>query len=91
VYCLESPDLPAGLDVQDVRIDASVAPARTPEGVTVALVAQWFDDETWPYDGAADGIARTGVPGRSFSAALTPYHHRANRGPATMRVWMPCE
>ncbi|MFB2600265.1 glycoside hydrolase family 127 protein [Herbiconiux sp. P17] len=90
VFCLESPDLPEALDVEDVRIDASIAPALTADGIRVALVAQRFDDEAWPYDpaSAASGSAQAG---ESFSAALTPYHLRANRGPATMRVWLPCE
>ncbi|WP_382308156.1 glycoside hydrolase family 127 protein [Herbiconiux sp. UC225_62] len=90
VYCLESPDLPGGLDVDAVRLDASAPPTLGTDGITVALVPQSFDDGAWPYR-TTDGSLPGGTAGAAFAAALIPYHRRANRGPATMRVWMPCE
>ncbi|MEX1134827.1 MAG: hypothetical protein WED83_08295 [Acidimicrobiia bacterium] len=32
---------------------------------------------------------RAGGPGPDVDVPLVPYHHWANRGPATMRIWIP--
>jgi hypothetical protein len=40
---------------------------------------------TWPYGG------RPGPDGRAATVTLVPYHLWANRGPATMRIWLPEE
>ncbi|MFB9717276.1 hypothetical protein [Planobispora longispora] len=39
----------------------------------------------WPYASSPDGR----VPGADVRLRLVPYHRWGNRGPATMRVWMP--
>jgi DUF1680 family protein len=41
-----------------------------------------FADQPWPSKPALAGSSDVMVP-------LTPYHNWANRGPSTMRVWMP--
>ena len=40
--------------------------------------------EAWPYH-----QERHENEGERVRARLTPYHRWANRGPATMRVWLP--
>jgi uncharacterized protein len=47
----------------------------------------------WPYTGQADGAAaapaRAAPPGVAAQLTLIPYHLWGNRGPASMRVWLP--
>ncbi len=90
VYCAESVDLPDGRDVDAVRVDTSTAPADGPDDTVVApgeLAAPGeTPDAAWPYGppdpAAAPAAEPTGV-------VLVPYHSWANRGPSTMRVWLP--
>ncbi|MFI5877128.1 glycoside hydrolase family 127 protein [Streptomyces sp. NPDC051445] len=92
VYCAESVDLPDGHDVDAVRVDPSTGPEDGPDGTVVAAgeLAPPSDgraNEAWPYPplgqvAAAPAAERTGV-------VLVPYHSWANRGPSTMRVWLP--
>lgn len=94
VYCAESVDLPDGREVDAVRVDPSAAPEDGPDDTVVApgrLVDRTDPgDAPWPYrapDRAAAPAAertaeRTGV-------VLVPYNSWANRGPSTMRVWLP--
>ncbi|GEK23361.1 hypothetical protein CXY01_38810 [Cellulomonas xylanilytica] len=83
VLALESVDL-GGTDVSDVRLDLG-AGVREVDGrvlVTVATVPP--ADGPWPY-GDPSGLPdapRSEVP-------LIAYHDWANRGPSTMRVWLP--
>ncbi|MFF1635197.1 glycoside hydrolase family 127 protein [Leifsonia sp. NPDC058248] len=86
VLCVESVDLPEGMSVNELRIDGGSDP-RVRDGRTVVSArAVGFESREWPYVGGPDEPVDTGA----FEIALTPYYHRANRGPATMRVWMPC-
>lgn len=86
VLCVESVDLPAGADVAQLRVDDTVAPRlRDGRPVVVARLAL-FEPTSWPYDPES----KRSEIGGALEVALTPYHRRANRGPATMRVWMPC-
>jgi uncharacterized protein len=76
VYCVETADLPSGIELEDVTIVPSTAPETEPrpdvgDGV-VGLAAT----------GRTDGGA--GVPIRAI-----PYHAWANRSVAAMRVWIP--
>ncbi|WP_375387384.1 glycoside hydrolase family 127 protein [uncultured Amnibacterium sp.] len=83
VLCLESVDLPAGLagrSVDDVRLASA---AVTPD-LTVALrVHDDDDDDGWPYGPERPRASTAGT------ARLVPYHSWANRGPSTMRIWLP--
>ncbi|HKE16008.1 MAG TPA: beta-L-arabinofuranosidase domain-containing protein [Kofleriaceae bacterium] len=94
VYCLESVDLPGGVGIDGVAVDTSAppldAPAAGESGPQVSVSVPVFSaaqDERprWPYGperppaaAAAEGPLR-----------LVPYHARANRGPAAMRVFLP--
>lgn len=91
VYCVES--VGGIADVADVRVDVSVAPL---DGDGVVTVKAWLeesgpDDGMWPY-GAPD--PELGGRGESPSSGtrdvdLIPLARWGNRGPVTMRVWMP--
>ncbi|WP_328467908.1 glycoside hydrolase family 127 protein [Actinoplanes sp. NBC_00393] len=85
VYALESVDLPGGLTVDDVRVDPDEPPRLVDGRVVVHLRQVAASDRTWPY---TDGPAR--APGADLGEIpLVAYHDWANRGPATMRVWLP--
>ncbi|MCX4760277.1 glycoside hydrolase family 127 protein [Streptomyces sp. NBC_01275] len=91
VYCAESVDLPNGHDVDAVRADPSTAPQDGPgDTVVVAGDTTAYDaqpDDFWPYRplDAPSGPQAAQPAG----IVLVPYHSWANRGPSTMRVWLP--
>ncbi|GCB43350.1 glycoside hydrolase family 127 protein [Streptomyces sp. NL15-2K] len=90
VYCAESVDLPRGHEVDALRVDASVEP-EDGVGETVVVAGELTahaeqGGRTWPYEPlgrqATTAAERAGI-------TLVPYHSWANRGPSTMRVWLP--
>jgi DUF1680 family protein len=90
VYCAESVVAPDALDLQSIVVEPGTARECAIEGVAgvpgVAVrVRELIVDSSagWPYDGPRSerGLRRT--------LTLIPYHAWANRGPATMRVWLP--
>lgn len=86
VLCLESVDLPADLadaSVDDVRLASEELTERDGR-VWVDLAVEGEDDAAWPYGPAAGARAE-----RRVSAPLVAYHDWANRGPSTMRIWLP--
>ena len=86
VLCLESPDL--GGDVGVSVVDAGAAPVERDGEVLVPVALRRLDEPAWPY-GASPAPAGTVDDGAFGLVPLVPYHRWANRGPATMRVWMP--
>ena len=92
VYCLESPDLPAGVRLRDVRIPADIELAarydrRLLGGVTVvegkALArpqADWNDQLYRQFEPRAS---------KPINLRLIPYSVWQNRGPSEMSVWLP--
>jgi uncharacterized protein len=81
----ESVDLPGQSSVDIVRVDPSVPP-RDRDGAAV-VAGELIDppERAWPYgpDTTAErDSGRVDIP-------LIPYHDWANRGPSTMRVWLP--
>jgi DUF1680 family protein len=88
VLCLESVDLPSDLEVDDVVFDAGVPLVATSRGAIATLRRREPEpvDVRWPYGPRPRG---DGDGGRTMSVELTPYALWANRGPSTMRVWMP--
>jgi len=86
VLALESIDLPDGVDTESVEIDVDAPIESTPTGARVTLRRRKDHDLPWPYDGA--GLTHEGaVP--AIVADLVPYARWANRGPSTMRIFIP--
>jgi uncharacterized protein len=84
VLCLESPDLPAGFDTEHVVLERGAGIAPLTDGARVSLRGVVKNDESWPYKSSAfSEVSQT------FTAELHPYFGWANRGPSTMRVWIP--
>jgi DUF1680 family protein len=83
VLCMESVDL--GASVNGVQVDTSVPPEDR-DGTT-RVVAGAVDDDlpSWPYGGPPTEPAHPAMR----EVALVPYHSWGNRGPSTMRVWLP--
>ncbi|MBI5160640.1 MAG: glycoside hydrolase family 127 protein [Micrococcales bacterium] len=86
VLCLESVDLEAaglGTDLAGVALDP--ASVRDEGGrVAARLTRTSYSDDGWPYGPRADAHHS-----ESAEVALIPYHDWAERGPSTMRVWIP--
>jgi uncharacterized protein len=89
VMCLESTDL--GDSVNVVRVRTDEPPVDEGGVVRVRATRLSLDEPGWPY-GSHDATDGTGAVTGEVDAGLVPlvpYHHWANRGPSTMRVWMP--
>ncbi|WP_235038076.1 glycoside hydrolase family 127 protein [Microbacterium sp. 18062] len=87
VLCLESTDLPDGVTLDHVRVDTTQAPLPAVDGarVEVAIVAAGPDAPGRPPFGARPGPTAEG----RIELPFIPYHRWAERGPATMRVFIP--
>jgi uncharacterized protein len=90
VFALESVDLvEAGIgatDVADILLDASVPPREADGRVLVAVRERHPELGPWPY---GDEVDAAPVGASAQEVALVPYHDWAERGPSTMRVWIP--
>ena len=94
VQCLETADLPAGVDLDELVVDTAAAPTATPRpditpdaiGVTTRAVQRRPANRDWPYppQPAEEADAARGV-----EVHTVPYFAWANRGPGAMRVWVP--
>jgi DUF1680 family protein len=84
VLCAESTDLPGGADVGGLRIAPGARPRDVDGEVRVGAVLVEPEDRSWPYRTRSGATASSAVDLR-----LVPYHDWANRGPSTMRVWVP--
>jgi len=92
VLCVESVDVPEVSHVDELRVDTSVPPRDDGDGVVVRAVALDLGRAAGvPADGALPYYDRPAEPARTraLDVRLTPYHDWANRGPSTMRVWLP--
>jgi len=76
-------------DVALAAIDTQVAPREVDGRVVVRVrIEPASGRATWPYGSPATGTAPE--PAADWlDVALIPYHDWANRGPSTMRVWLP--
>jgi DUF1680 family protein len=91
VLCLESVDLITATDggvhdVADVRLDPTTPPRLDGNTVVARLRPQRYSTEPWPYDGV-----RPDAGSSPIDVPLIPYHQWAERGPSTMRVWLPVD
>ena len=92
VFCLESLDLTEASgsrihDVAEIQLDPSVPPRDATGGIVVNLRPYPPTNRAWPY-GALD-LNASKDDGVGFDVPLIPYRKRAERGPASMRVWLP--
>ena len=86
VFALESVDLPAGWELQDAQINTSAGIGEKDGTVTVQLASLQREttNPSWPFGGEYHTPA-----GPTCGVALVPYHSWAERGSATMRIWIP--
>ena len=92
VYCLESPDLPDGVDVSNVVVprDITLTPRHDPTllgGVTV-LEGDVLIDQSEDWAGQLYRDMRN-VPRKRVRATLIPYYAWNNRGESKMSIWLP--
>lgn len=85
VLCLESSDLPAGHSVEDSAIVIGEDLVTAGIGATALLTLTPPPSPQWPY---SDQSIETGTPSNE-RVRLVPYYSWANRGPSTMRIWLP--
>jgi DUF1680 family protein len=91
VYCAESVDQDPAVPLDAVAADRSAPaverplPALGPDAVALDVPAAQLPVSAngWPYGPGGDGEPE------ASTVTLVPYHLWANRGPATMRVWLP--
>ena len=83
VLALESTDLPSGWTVNDIEVEAETL-TPTEHGARLRVHRRLPVSESWPY-----GLMPPNGCDEGLEADLTPYAHWANRGPSTMRVWLP--
>jgi DUF1680 family protein len=84
VLCAESVDLPGGRHVDAVQVDHNVPPRADDGSVLVSATLIEPPARAWPY-GDEPEVAASGP----VEVPLIPYHRWGNRGPSTMRVWLP--
>jgi uncharacterized protein len=88
VMCAEPVDLPGKRSVDLIRVDPAVPPRDRDDAVVVAGELIDPPEPAWPYD--SETPARDSPTGSTpVEVPLIPYHRWANRGPSTMRVWLP--
>ena len=93
VLCAESVDLPEGMSLDEIALVPGAAPAIADDGAVVVPARRVPEAaRRWPYSeaGSHQGCEEGGdQPAEVFDLPLIPYYSWANRGPATMRVWLP--
>jgi DUF1680 family protein len=94
VLCAESVDLPGDAEADAVRVDVAGALEADGDGARVRGRLVPAGDAAWPYGGGAGagdagGGDAGGSDGEPVELRLVPYHSWANRGPSTMRIWLP--
>ena len=87
VYCLETADLPPGVELEEVEIEAGVRPrAEDRPDIARGLVGLRL-----PAHRATGGrdARRSGAAAEPIEVGAVPYFAWANRGAGAMRVWIP--
>jgi DUF1680 family protein len=94
VYCIEEMDQPSGLNLLDVRLDPEIPLQTTWRkdllGGVVVVEAQGsvVDMSSWADSLYREKTTET-LPQQRVKLTAVPYYAWANRGPGTMRVWIP--
>jgi len=86
VLCVESVDLPDDSDVGVLRVNPATAPVDRDGSVIVTGELVEPPHARWPYRGAESPDGSASHP---IEIPLRPYHSWAERGPSTMRIWLP--
>jgi DUF1680 family protein len=87
VYCLETADLPPGVALEDVEIEAGIRPeAVARDDLSPGLVGLRLP--ACRLGGGADARRRD-TAGEPIEVGAVPYFAWANRGAGAMRVWIP--
>lgn len=83
VHALEQVDLPAGVRLEDVRVDPGAAAGTGPavDGLDVPVTVRVTGHLAQDTGG--------GAPGTTVPFTLVPYARWGNRGAGAMRVWIP--
>ncbi|MGM7697080.1 glycoside hydrolase family 127 protein [Microbacterium sp. A84] len=82
VMCLESTDAAFAASVDEVRVTGELTEVG---GVVSVGVRHMIPAEhAWPYE-----VASVEISAETHSVPLVPYYSWANRGPSSMRVWLP--
>jgi DUF1680 family protein len=95
VYCLESHDQPAGVDLLDIRIDpdqplhADWHPTLLGGMTIVGAQGYALDLDSWHRELYRTYTDSAAPPAQPIRLTAIPYFAWANRGPASMRVWIP--
>jgi DUF1680 family protein len=84
VFCLESTDLPNGLQLDTLRMNPATDLTERDGTVFATFHVKPADGDDWPYGGAVTTELDASLP-----VPLLPYHRWARRGPSAMRVWIP--
>ena len=85
VLCAESVDLQDPVDLLEIEVDTAAAPTANADGADVGALLRPRADTEWPYTRELDESS----PRRPQTLRLVPYHRWAERGPSTMRIWLP--
>ena len=94
VYCLESPDLPKGIRLSDVRVPTDIqlearydqrlfGGVAVLEGKALAIAPENWSGQLYHEFHPAEA--------RPFKLQLIPYSLWQNRGPSEMSVWLPLQ
>jgi DUF1680 family protein len=84
IWCLESVDLPEGVHVDDAAVDPATEPLEREGRIVVKGSIARFDDTIWPFSSTPRPAAR-----ETTELTLTPYRAWGQRGPVSMRIWLP--
>ncbi|WP_456284111.1 glycoside hydrolase family 127 protein [Microbacterium sp. JZ101] len=86
VLCVESLDLPPQTRIDGVRVDTRFEPRPDADGAVVSVaMAPERDPRGWAYG----PVPAESPQERRSEVRLIPYHRWAERGPSTMRVFLP--
>ena len=93
VYCVEQQDLPAGIVMEDVVVDAASVPidteARPFDGAWAAPVVRMTGRTRRIAASAPYPVAEASVADEDLDVELVPYALWGNRTAGPMRVWLP--
>ncbi|MDP4503502.1 glycoside hydrolase family 127 protein [Nonomuraea turcica] len=85
VLCAESHDLPHSGGLDSLAIDPLSGPQAEPGGARVRALLPAHPGRPWPYRLSAAPAEHA----EWLDMPLRPYHSWAQRGPSSMRIWLP--